>query len=59
MRHITECLPEVEVVRNEDLGLDSNAKEAIAFAILANETLHGDCSNVPAPPGAGHPCHTW
>ena len=24
---------------NEDLGLDSNAKEAVAFAILANEYL--------------------
>lgn len=55
IRHIADCLPETEVLRNEDLGLDSNAKEAIAFAILANETLHENCSNVPAATGAGHP----
>jgi anhydro-N-acetylmuramic acid kinase len=55
MRHIADSLPGLEVIRNEDLGLDSNAKEAIAFAILANETLHMHCSNVPAATGAGHP----
>ncbi len=55
MHHIADCLPGMEVMRNEDLGLDSNAKEAIAFAILANETLHMHCSNVPAATGAGHP----
>lgn len=55
MRHIAKCLPGMEVMRNEDLGLDSNAKEAVAFAILANETLHMHCSNVPAATGAGHP----
>lgn len=39
---------------NEDLGLDSNAKEAVAFAVLANETLFGYNNNVPTATGAGH-----
>ncbi len=55
LRHIKDCLPGMEVMRNEDLGLDSNAKEAVAFAILANETLHGSCSSVPSATGAKHP----
>lgn len=36
-----------KVLTQEDIGYSSDAKEAIAFAILANETLHGIPSNVP------------
>ena len=36
----------------EEIGFSSSAKEAIAFAILANETLHGNGSNVPGATGA-------
>ncbi|PFR46852.1 anhydro-N-acetylmuramic acid kinase AnmK [Bacillus cereus] len=36
----------------EDLGYSSAAKEAIAFAILANETHHRNPSNVPSATGA-------
>ncbi|TXR90633.1 anhydro-N-acetylmuramic acid kinase [Bacillus sp. SH7-1] len=36
----------------EDLGYSSAAKEAIAFAILANETYHRNPSNVPSATGA-------
>jgi anhydro-N-acetylmuramic acid kinase len=39
----------------EDLGLSSDAKEAIAFAILANETIAGNPSNVPSATGALRP----
>ncbi|MEI6432081.1 MAG: anhydro-N-acetylmuramic acid kinase, partial [bacterium] len=35
--------------------LDSDAKEAIAFAILANETLLGNPSNLPSVTGARAP----
>ncbi len=45
----------IPVLTNEDLGMDSDAKEAIAFAILANECLHGLCNNVPNATGAKHP----
>ncbi|HDR8433770.1 TPA: anhydro-N-acetylmuramic acid kinase [Bacillus cereus] len=36
----------------EDIGYSSEAKEAIAFAILANETYHRNPSNVPSATGA-------
>ena len=37
------------------LGVDPEAKEAIAFAVLANETLFGAAGNVPAVTGAAGP----
>ena len=55
MAMLRDCLPQVRVMRNEDLGLDSSAKEAVAFAILANEYLFGQCGNVPRVTGARHP----
>jgi len=36
----------------DDYGLSSDAKEAIAFAVLANETIHGNYGNVPNATGA-------
>ena len=54
MGMIRESLP-MPVCRGEDKGWDSGAKEAIAFAILANECVHGLCNNVPSVTGAGHP----
>ena len=41
-----------QVMRHEDLGLSSDAKEAIAFAVLAYETVHGRPGNLPACTGA-------
>ena len=54
MAYIREVL-RVPVLRNEDLGLDSDAKEAVAFAILANECIRGQCNNMPSVTGASHP----
>ena len=54
MAHLKALLP-MPVLVNEDLGFDSEAKEAIAFAILANEAIHGSCNNVPSVTGAAHP----
>ena len=54
MDFLRRALP-CPVLTNEDLGLDSDAKEAVAFAILANECVHGLCSNVPSVTGARHP----
>ena len=48
-------LPGCEVLTNEQLGLDSGAKEAVAFAVLANETLYGLANNAPGATGASHP----
>lgn len=41
-----------EIFIQENLGYSSAAKEAIAFAILANETYHRNPSNVPSATGA-------
>ncbi len=54
LRFLQESLPECLVQTQEDLGLDSDAKEAVAFAILANEALFGICNNAPSATGASH-----
>ncbi len=54
LRFLQEALPEVIVQTQEDLGFNSDAKEAAAFAILANETLFGSCNNAPSATGATH-----
>ncbi|ART75328.1 anhydro-N-acetylmuramic acid kinase [Sutcliffiella horikoshii] len=40
------------VKTQEDLGFSSDSKEAVAFALLANETLFGVPNNVPSATGA-------
>lgn len=55
LAHLRELLPGLRVAVNEDLGLDGDAKEAVAFAILANEAVHGICNSAPAATGAAHP----
>jgi len=45
-------LPECKVIIQEDIGYSSDAKEAIAFAVLANETLNRSCGNVTGATGA-------
>lgn len=54
LKMLREALPEVTLQTQEDLGLDSDAKEAVAFAILANEALFGSCNNAPSATGARH-----
>ncbi|MFQ8831804.1 MAG: anhydro-N-acetylmuramic acid kinase [Ruthenibacterium lactatiformans] len=49
-----DCLPGLPVLTNEQLGLDSSAKEAVAFAVLANEALYGCANNAPGATGAAH-----
>ncbi len=42
----------VKVNNIKNLGISSDAKEAICFAVLANETLNGNSSNIPRVTGA-------
>jgi anhydro-N-acetylmuramic acid kinase len=43
----------VKVRRTEEMGVPTQAKEAVAFALLAWLTWHGRAGNVPAATGAG------
>ena len=52
LSNLQQLLPETKVLTGEDLGYSSDAKEAVAFAILANETIFGNTNNVPAVTGA-------
>ncbi len=52
LRMLREQLPEVSLLTHEDFGIPSAAKEAVAFALLANETLLGRPGNVPSATGA-------
>ncbi|SHO43983.1 anhydro-N-acetylmuramic acid kinase [Anaerocolumna xylanovorans] len=45
----------VEVLLQEDLGFNSDAKEAIAFALLADCTMQGRCNTIPSVTGANRP----
>jgi len=54
MVHVAGFLPGIAIARTDDYGIDANAKEAIAFAVLAHETLHGRASNIPSATGARH-----
>jgi anhydro-N-acetylmuramic acid kinase len=52
MSHLAAFLPEVAIATSTDYGVDADAKEAIAFAVLAYETLRGRPSNVTGATGA-------
>ncbi len=52
---IAQLLPECRVMTQEDLGWNSDSKEAVAFALMANETMNGNPSNVPSATGAKRP----
>ena len=52
MQRLSELLKNTTVEPVDDSGISADAKEAIAFAILANETLHGNAGNLPSATGA-------
>ena len=52
MRRLGELLSDTSVEPVDNSGISADAKEAIAFAILANETLHGNAGNLPSATGA-------
>jgi len=55
MASIRELLGGCAVHSGDELGIPADAKEAAAFAILANEAIFGLCNNAPAATGASHP----
>ena len=52
MRRLSEVLVGTAVASVDNSGISADAKEAIAFAILANESLHGHGGNLPSATGA-------
>jgi len=52
---LAELLPNLRVHRSDEFGLDVDAKEAIAFAVLADRTMHGLPGNLPSVTGARRP----
>jgi anhydro-N-acetylmuramic acid kinase len=55
MRMLRKALDPIPVMETTQMGLDVDAKEAIAFAVMAYETAHARPSNVPMATGAKKP----
>jgi anhydro-N-acetylmuramic acid kinase len=53
-RMLQSRLPGLPIYLHEDFGIYGEAKEAMAYAILANETMLGRASNLPRATGAAH-----
>lgn len=52
MHNLKEALPEIKIYISDRIGISYDAREAIAFAILGNETVCGTPANVPQATGA-------
>src|SRR5260370_39844199 len=55
MAGLAAFLPQVRIATTADFGIDVDAKEAVAFVILAHETWRHRPSNLPAATGARRP----
>jgi anhydro-N-acetylmuramic acid kinase len=55
MAQIAAFLPQLRVTSSAEYGIDPDAKEAIAFAVLAYQTWHRRPSNLPSATGAKRP----
>lgn len=53
MKNIAKLLPEVSINNTSVLGMDPDAKEAVLFSLLANETVAG--APIPFPKESGAP----
>ena len=49
---IRAALPQLRVASMGELGISADAREALSFAVLANETLMGQAGNLPSATGA-------
>ncbi len=55
MEELRRQLAPIEVHDFGELGIPASAREAVAFAVIANETLCGRCGNLPHATGARRP----
>lgn len=51
---LRQLLAPASVITHEDIGMDSDFKEALVFAVLAHETWRGRPASLPALTGARH-----
>lgn len=56
VQYLVASLPDYRIQATDTLGMDADWVEAIAFAWLAQQAMHGHCANLPAVTGARHPC---
>lgn len=54
MAYLQAFLPDIRVARSTEFGIAPDAKEAIAFAVMAYETYRRRTSNLPSATGAKH-----
>jgi anhydro-N-acetylmuramic acid kinase len=54
MAYLQAFLPGVHIRLTDEFGINADAKEATAFAVLAHETYRGRPSNLPSATGAKH-----
>lgn len=54
VNRLTQGLPDLVIRTSDQYGIPSDAREAVAFAILGNETICGTPSNLPQATGAKH-----
>ncbi len=52
---LREALEPAAVRLSDEFGISADAREAVAFAVLARETVRGAAGNVPSATGADHP----
>ena len=55
MRMLQACFAPVRVIASDAMGVDSDAKEALCFAVLAHEAMDGICASMPGATGAHRP----
>jgi anhydro-N-acetylmuramic acid kinase len=55
-KRLSALLADCSIQTTGSLGIDGDYMEAIAFAWLAQQTLHGKPANLPQVTGAKHPC---
>lgn len=49
---IRDLLPDKHILTSNEIGINIDEKEAVGFAVLANESIHQQKSNVPSATGA-------
>ncbi|HUX89111.1 MAG TPA: anhydro-N-acetylmuramic acid kinase [Gallionellaceae bacterium] len=56
INYLEKELVNCRIQLTDQLGIEADWLEAIAFAWLAQQTLQGNCANLPEATGARHPC---